>query len=88
MVSHRGTETREEGKKDRADETGKDGGGELERRKSHQSCNHRNRFSPPISASILFPVSSAHVFFLLPSLSFAAAAVAAGAAVIRSLYDH
>lgn len=33
MVSHGETETREEGEKDRGDETGKDGGGEREREK-------------------------------------------------------
>lgn len=56
--------------------------------KSHQSCNHRNRFSLPIWAAIRFPVSSANAPPPAPpSLSFAAAAVAA-AAVIRSLHDH
>lgn len=88
MVSHRGTETQEEGEKDRGDETGEDGGGELER-KGKKAIRvvtieidflHRSEL-PSLSLSRLLTL------FFLPSLS-SAAATAVAAAVIRSLYDH
>lgn len=87
MVSHGATETRGEGEKDRGDETGKDGGGERERGK--KAIRVVTIEIDSLSQSELPSVSLSHLLTLFspPSLSFAAAAVAA-AAVIRSLHDH
>lgn len=88
MVSHGATETRGEGEKDRGDETGKDGGGERERGK--KAIRVVTIEIDSLSQSELPSVSLSHLLTLPPhppSLSFAAAAVAA-AAVIRSLHDH